>query len=49
MGFYRMAENNKDNGIESESEVRNTGLCILWATQYLKKANSQYRALLSSI
>lgn len=49
MGFYRMAENMKGRGVESESEVGNTGLCILWATQYLKKANGEFCELFKSM
>jgi hypothetical protein len=38
MGFYRMDENNMGCGVETETEVGYTSICLSWAAQYMKLA-----------
>ena len=42
MGFYRMVQGNRGCGVETETEVHYTSLCLSWAAQYLKLANDGY-------
>ena len=48
MGFYRMAEIGRGTGLESKSEVECSGMCLVWATEYLEKAKIGFASLFSS-
>ncbi len=45
MGFYRMAESDRGMGVESETEIGYTGMCLTWAGEYLAKAKSGFSEL----
>lgn len=45
MGFYRMAENRRGNGMESRSEIANSGMCLSWITECLTNAKSSFEEL----
>ena len=42
MGFYRMASGNRGRGLESNTEVKYTGICLEWAANYLNSANKEF-------
>ena len=42
MGFYRMAENGQGTGIESDIEIKYSGMFLSWALEYLNKAKIEY-------
>lgn len=45
MGFYRMAENNRGAGVETEFEVKWSGVCLDWVSKYLARAKREYEEL----
>lgn len=48
MGFYRMAESGRGTGVESDTEVGYTGMCLSWASEYLTKAKIGFSDLWES-
>ena len=49
MGFYRMAESGRGTGVESDTEVGYTGMCLSWASEYLTKAKIGFSDLWESL
>lgn len=45
MGFYRMVESKRGTGIESDTEIAYTGICLEWASEYLAKAKLEFARL----
>jgi hypothetical protein len=49
MSFYRVGEQERGRGVESEVEVGYTALCLDTARQYLDQACKDYRSLFQGI
>lgn len=49
MGFYRMKESNRGCGVETETEVYYTSMCLAWANQYLELASNEFSKKWESI
>lgn len=48
MGFYRMQESGRGTGVESETEIGYTGMCLDWAGECLTKAKLGFSDLWSN-